>query len=195
MIFWLHVGFYQFDAIHNLGFLYIWKFWGKRMLMYHIHIWLPTVHILGECYFRLTMSWDFFFIFLIFFSRWTTREWAGCRHCCCYREDDNTLGWPGWKLGISWQFPRMGRQGITDTQLQALHFGSLEIFLALALDLDFFFLSSQALPTELPWASCWCSCSDQTPRAASVILCTSQAELSSISDSGHLWELVETRTH
>lgn len=161
------------------------------------------IYIFGflQCIFwgNATLGWPwvgiFFFIFLIFFSRWTTREWAGCRHCCCYREDDNTLGWPGWKLGISWQFPRMGRQGITDTQLQALHFGSLEIFLALALDLDFFFLSSQALPTELPWASCWCSCSDQTPRAASVILCTSQAELSSISDSGHLWELVETRTH
>lgn len=37
----------------------------------------------------------------------------------------------------------MGRQGITDTQLQALHFGSLEIFLAHALDLDFFFLNTQ----------------------------------------------------
>lgn len=33
------------------------------MLMYHIHICLSTVHILGECYFRLTMSWDFFYFF------------------------------------------------------------------------------------------------------------------------------------
>lgn len=58
-----------------------------------------------------------------------------------------TLGWPGWKLGISWQFPRMGRQGITDTQLQALHFGSLEIFPAL-----FFF--SQYSGARLSLQSC-----------------------------------------